>query len=154
MKCKFKKENSILQQYSSYPRTTDARWGYRLHCTAENQSPIPNTYIGTAEAYFVCHIGPKFLFYLFMPSLGVRRPVHIYIHCHSTKPFIQLMLQNVLKILMFSRSLVGLQEMPNPSAITKKTILNLTFVSGSFVVLILPYSREQKHVSLFQKSNI
>ena len=37
-------------------------------------NPNPK-FLGTAEAYFVCHIGPQFFRYLlFMPSLGVRSP--------------------------------------------------------------------------------
>ena len=27
---------------TAYPRTTDARWGNRFHCTAENPLPLPN----------------------------------------------------------------------------------------------------------------
>ena len=57
-------------------RTTDPRWGNRLHCTAENQIPIPNVYICTAEANFVCHIGPNFHISLIyaLTALGVRSP--------------------------------------------------------------------------------
>ena len=39
----------------------DAQWGNRLHCMAENQLPLPN-FLGTAEAYFVCHIVQIFRF--------------------------------------------------------------------------------------------
>ena len=40
----------------------------------QKSTPTPN-FLGTAEAYFVCHIGPNFqISLIFMPSLGVRSP--------------------------------------------------------------------------------
>ena len=40
-----------------YTQTMDARRGNCLQWTAENPPP---KFLGTAEAYFVCHVGPNF----------------------------------------------------------------------------------------------
>ena len=44
---------------SYVPQTTDAQRGNSLHCTAEKLTPTQE-FLGTAEACFVCHIGPFF----------------------------------------------------------------------------------------------
>ena len=50
-------------------RTTDARWRNHLHCTAKNQPPN-SEFLGTAESYFVCHIGSNFQISLIYAFIG------------------------------------------------------------------------------------
>ena len=52
-------------------RTTDAQRGNSLHCTAENSIQNPKIF-GTAEACFVCHIGPIFQISLIHSFRDVR----------------------------------------------------------------------------------
>ena len=52
-------------------RTPREEIAFTLHGRKFNPSP---KFLGTAEAYFVCHIGPIFRYLWFMPSLGVRSP--------------------------------------------------------------------------------
>ena len=55
------------------PQTTDARWGNCLHCTAENQLPLPNFKVRTKHILSATS-AQIFRFLWFMPSLGVRSP--------------------------------------------------------------------------------
>ena len=57
----------------SSARTTDAQWGNRLHCSAENQIPIPN--LSVQLKYILSATSAQnFRVLWFMPSLGVRSP--------------------------------------------------------------------------------
>ena len=61
----------------SYPLliSTDYRHPVRKSPSLHSQKSNPNPkLLGTAEAYFVCHIGPKFQIFWFMSSLGVSSP--------------------------------------------------------------------------------
>ena len=41
-----------------------------FHCTAENQPTPTPRFLGTAKAYFVCHIDPKFQVSLIYAFIG------------------------------------------------------------------------------------
>jgi hypothetical protein len=54
---------------------TDYGLPVRKAPSMHGQKTNPNPkFLGMAEAYFFCHIGPKFHISLIMPSLGVRSP--------------------------------------------------------------------------------
>ena len=55
---------SMTNKRCPISRTTDARWGNPLHCTPKINSH--SQILSTAEAYFVCHIGPNFQIYAFI----------------------------------------------------------------------------------------
>ena len=54
----FNKKNNYWSRLWNLSRTTDAQRGNSLQCMAKNSIPIP--ILGTAKAYFVCHMGPIF----------------------------------------------------------------------------------------------
>ena len=51
-------------------RTTDAQRGNSLHCTARPKFTHIHKFLDTAEAYFVCHIGPIFQVSLIYAFIG------------------------------------------------------------------------------------
>ena len=72
--------------HSFTSRTTDAERGNSLHrCMAENSLPLPK-FLGTAEAYFVCHIGPFFQILIFDLCLHWVSVVHVSLHCSGARP--------------------------------------------------------------------
>ena len=56
--CFFREWEKIFYTYFR-PRTTDAQWGNHLNCMHGRKSNPNPKFIGTTEAYFVCHTGPK-----------------------------------------------------------------------------------------------
>jgi hypothetical protein len=56
-------------------RTTDTQWENRLHWTAKNPIPIPNSYVRPKHILSATS-ALIFRFLWFMPSLGVREPNH------------------------------------------------------------------------------
>ena len=57
-----------------HPRTTDDRWGNRLHCTAKINSLTQIFKYG--QSIFCLSHRPIFIFLWFIPSLGVHSPCH------------------------------------------------------------------------------
>ena len=114
---------SVFKIYSHKSRTTDTRWGNLLHCTAENQNNPNPKFLGTAKAYFVCHIGQNFqisliyafieckvhgvaelltslhhqntFFYLF--GLHCFRPIYFYLFGRNRTGIVQIVLGKVRK---------------------------------------------------------
>ena len=58
-----------------WSRTTDAQWGNRLHCTAENWLPRPNFKVRPEHILSVTS-AQIFMFLWSIPSLGVRSLCH------------------------------------------------------------------------------
>ena len=69
----FTKKSPLFFSKWLSPRTTDARWGNRFHCRAENPLPLPNFYLRPKHILSAIS-AQNFRFLWFMPSMGVGSP--------------------------------------------------------------------------------
>ena len=117
-------------------RTTDARWGNRLHCTAENQLPPEHILSATPTQIF------RFLW--FMPSLDVRSPCGNSCNLEGWFWYINLRLTSELLLALFIATLFVL----NLSIYCK------SFVNGKLIVLKLLFKLEYQNTALTNKNSL